>query len=143
MLKQALKLAFVPILIALVVTPVRFSLELAGLPEIYIFPIGLLWLTLAISIYWGFKLADEEYPYRLMLLSLAIYSPVSRIPVFLLWWITKTWELGTHYDIFDNWHQALFGQLFYGSLIQIIPGFLLGSITLAMRRRRDDSAGAT
>ncbi len=51
-------------------------------------------------------------------------------------WITKTWGLGTHYDIFDSWDQALIGQIVYGSLVQIIPGSLLGSLTLAIRRHR-------
>lgn len=134
MFQRALSLAAWPILIALFVTPIRFFLELAGLPENVIFIIGLLWLTLGVSIYWGIQLYDEEHPYLLLLLSLAIFSPVSRIPVFALWWITKTWELGTHYDIFDNWGQALVGQLLWGSLVQIIPGGLLGALTLAIRR---------
>ena len=136
MIQRALKLAAVPVLISLFVTPVRFFLELAGIPEVYIFLIGLLWLTLAVAVYWGIRLSDEEHPYLLLLLSLVIFSPISRIPVFVLWWITKTWELGTHYDIFDNWGQALVGQLVYGSLVQIIPGVLLGSLILAIKRHR-------
>ena len=123
-----------PVLISLFVTPVRFFLELAGIPEVYIFLIGLLWLTLAFAVYWGITLSTEEHPYRLLLLSLVFFSPPSRIPVFVLWWITKTWGLGTHYDIFDSWDQALVGQLVYGSLVQIIPGGLLGSLTLAIKR---------
>ncbi|MCK5371110.1 MAG: hypothetical protein KAQ62_21265 [Cyclobacteriaceae bacterium] len=136
MFLQALHLAKIPVLIAMFVTPVRFFLELAGLPENIIFIIGLLWLTMAIAVYWGIKLFEEEHPYLLILLSLIIFSPISRIPVFVLWWITKTWELGTHYNIFDNWTQALIGQLVYGSLVQIIPGFILGSLTLAIMRYR-------
>ena len=135
MIQRALKLALLPVVISLVVTPVRFFLELLGMPEVYIFPIGLLWLTLAFAVYWGVRLSDEDHPYQLLLLSLIVFSPPSRFPGFVLWWITKTWELGTHYDIFDSWDQALVGQLFYGSLVQIIPGFLLGSLTLVIRRR--------
>ena len=131
---QAYNLAKIPILIAMFVTPVRFFLELAGVPTVYVFPIGLLWLSLGISIYWGFRLSDEAHPYRLLWLSLALFSPPSRFPVFLLWWITDTGGLGTHYDMFDSWDQALIGQLFYGSLLQIIPGGMLGSLTLAIRR---------
>lgn len=136
MIKHALSLAAVPVLISLFITPVRFFLELAGVPTVFVFLIGLLWLTLAISIFWGIKLSVEEHPHRLLLLSLLIFSPASRFPVFVLWWITKTWELGTHYDVFDSWEQALIGQLVYGSLIQIIPGFLLGALTLAIMRHR-------
>jgi len=136
MFLRALSLAKTPVLIAMFVTPIRFFLELAGLPENVIFIIGLLWLTLVFAVYWGIKLFTEERPYQLLLLSLVIFSPVSRIPVFVLWWITKTWELGTHYDIFDNWVQALVGQLVYGSLVQIIPGFILGSLTLAIMQYR-------
>ena len=142
MIQRALKLATLPVLISLVVTPVRFFLELAGIPEVYIFPIGLLWLTLAFAVYWGVRLSDEEHPYRLLMLSLVFFSPPSRFPVFVLWWVTKTWELGTHYDIFDSWDQALVGQLVYGSLSQIIPGVLLGSLTLVIRRRWVRRGGA-
>ena len=136
MIQRALRLAALPVLISLFVTPVRFFLELAGIPEVYIFLIGLLWLTLAFAVFWGIRLSDEEHPYRLLWLSLVFFSPPSRFPVFVLWWITKTWGLGTHYDIFDSWDQALVGQLVYGSLVQIIPGGLLGSLTLAIRRRQ-------
>ncbi len=134
MIHRALRLAALPVLISLFITPVRFLLELAGRPEVYIFLIGLLWLTLAFSVYWGIRLSAEEHPYRLLLLSLVFFSPPSRFPVFVLWWITKTWGLGTHYDIFDSWDQALVGQLVFGSLVQISPGGLLGSLTLAIKR---------
>ncbi len=134
LIRRALRLAAWPVLIAMFITPVRFFLELAGVPTVYVFLIGLLWLSLGVSIYWGVRLSAEVQPYRLLWLSLALFSPPSRFPVFLLWWITHTWGLGTHYDMFDSWDQALVGQLFYGSLIQIIPGGLLGSLTLAIRR---------
>ncbi len=136
MLLRALRLAALPVLISLFLTPVRFFLELAGIPEVYIFPIGLLWLTLGFSVLWAIRLSDEEHPYWILLLSLFFFAPPSRVPVFVLWWITKTWGLGTHYDIFDSWDQALIGQIVYGSLVQIIPGSLLGSLTLAIRRHR-------
>ena len=136
MIQRALRLAALPVLISLFVTPVRFFLELAGIPEVYIFLIGLLWLTLAFAVFWGIRLSDEEHPYRLLWLSLVFFSPPSRFPVFVLWWITKTWGLGTHYDIFESWDQALVGQLVFGSLVQIVPGSVLGSLTLAIKRRR-------
>jgi len=141
MIQRALKLAKLPVLISLIVTPVRFFLELIGIPEAYIFPIGLLWLTLVFAVYWGVRLSEEEHPYRILIMSLVFFSPPSRFPVFLVWWVTKKWELGTHYDIFDNWGQALVGQLVYGSLVQIIPGVLVGSLTLSIRRRRARSSG--
>ena len=137
MLLQALRLAKMPIIIAMFVTPVRFFLELAGLPENFIFIIGLLWLTLAFAIYWGIKLYNEKNPYLILLLSLIIFSPISRFPVSVLWWIDTRWEIGTHYSFyFDNFAQATFQQVVYGSLIQIIPGFLLGSLTIAIMQYR-------
>ena len=84
MIQRALKLATLPVLVSLIVTPVRFFLELAGIPEVYIFPIGLLWLTLAFAVYWGVRLSDEERPYRLLMLSLVFFSPPSRFPVFVV-----------------------------------------------------------
>ena len=137
MFLRALSLAKTPVLIATFVTPIRFFLELAGLPENVIFIIGLLWLTLAFSVYWGIKLYNEKHPYRLLLLSLIIFSPVSRFTVFIVWWIDTKWAIGTHYGLyFDNWIQALLNHVVYGALVQIIPGFLLGSMTLAIIRYR-------
>ena len=135
--KLALRLAKTPILIALILTPIRFSLELAGLPESAIFIIGLLWLTLAFAIYWGIKLYNVKGAYLILLLSLAIFSPISRFPVALLWWIDTRWNIGTHYSLyFDNFAQAVFQQMVYGSLIQLIPGFLLGAITITIMRHK-------
>ena len=135
--QHAFRLAKTPIIIALLVTPIRFSLELVGIPEKVIFIIGLLWLTLAFAIYWGIKLYNEKHPYLILLLSLIIFSPISRFPVAVLWWIDTRWEIGSHYSLyFDSFAQATFQQVVYGSLIQIIPGFLLGSITLAIMRHR-------
>lgn len=134
---QALRLAKLPIIISLFVTPVRFYLELAGLPENAIFIIGLLWLTLGFAAYWGIKLFNEKRPYILLLLSLIIYSPVSRFTVFVAWWIDTRWEIGTHYGLyFDDWLMALLNHVVYGSLVQIIPGFILGSLILAIMRYR-------
>ena len=137
MILQALRLAKTPIIISLFVTPIRFLLELAGLPEYAIFIIGLLWLTLAFSVYWGIKLYNEKQPYLLLLLSLIIFSPVSRLTVVAAWWIDTKWEIGTHYGLyFDNWTQIFLNHGVYGALVQIIPGFLLGSLTLAIMRNR-------
>ena len=137
MFLRALSLAKIPVLIAIFVTPIRFFLELVGLPENVIFIIGLLWLTLAFAVYWGIKLYNEKQPYLLLLLSLIIFSPVSRFTVFVVWLIDTKWAIGTHYGLyFDNWIQALLNHVVYGALVQIIPGFLLGSITLAIMRYR-------
>jgi hypothetical protein len=137
MFLRALNLAKTPVLIAMFVTPIRFFLEMAGLPENVIFIIGLLWLTLAVAVYWGVKLYNEKQSYLLLLLSLIIFSPVSRFTVFVVWWIDTKWAIGTHYGLyFDNWVQALLNHVVYGALVQIIPGFLLGSMTLAFMRYR-------
>lgn len=136
MFKRALRLAAWPVLISLFITPVRVFLELAGVPTVFVFPLGLLWLALGFSIFLGTSLGEEDHPYLLLLLSLVIFSPPSRFPVFVMWWIDTKWELGTHYGIFDSLGQALFSQLFWGSVIQVIPGFLLGSVVLAIMRAR-------
>ena len=139
--QRAFNLAKAPIIISMFVTPTRYFLELAGLPENVIFIIGLLWLALAFSVYWGIKLYNENYRYLLLLLSLIIFSPISRIPVAILWWIDTRWEIGTHYSLyFDNFAQAFFQQVVYGSLTQIIPGFLLGSLTLVIMKNRKASS---
>ena len=123
-MREAWTLAFPAVVLAYIVTPVRFTLEYIGISEIYIFLIGLLWLTLGFSIYWGLKLATSSAAYVSLFVTLLIFAPLSRIPVFLAWWFDTTYDIGTHYNIFDNWIQALVSQLFYGSLVQIIPGFI-------------------
>lgn len=134
---KALIIVKLPILISMIVTPLRFSLEFAGLPESYIFLIGLLWLTLAFSVYWGVKLYSYKDSFLLLLLGLFIFSPISRIPVAIFWWIDNKWELGTHYGLyFENWSSALLNHIGYGSLVQIIPGFLVGSITIIIMKRK-------
>ena len=136
-LQQAIHLAKIPIIISLFLTPVRFLLELAGLPEYAIFIFGLLWLTIAFSVYWGIKLYKEKKAYLVLFLSLIIFSPVSRLTVVAAWWVDTRWEIGTHYGLyFDSWTQTLLNQGFYGALVQIIPGFLLGSMTIAIMRYR-------
>ena len=77
--QRALILAKLPIIFAMLITPIRFSLELAGSPEKIIFLIGLLWLTLAFSIYWGIKLFHDKHAFLILLVSLIIFSPISRI----------------------------------------------------------------
>ncbi|MDW3209792.1 MAG: hypothetical protein R8N23_07990 [Reichenbachiella sp.] len=142
--QQAFHLAKIPIVISLFLTPVRFLLELAGLPEYAIFIIGLLWLTLAFSIYWGLKLYTEKKAYLLLLFNLIIFSPVSRLPVVTAWWIDTKWEIGTHYGLyFDNLVQTLLNHVIYGALVQIIPGFILGSMTILIVRYRKSTPEQT
>ncbi|SDS40046.1 hypothetical protein [Winogradskyella sediminis] len=136
-LQQAIYYAKAPIIIALILTPVRYCLELFGLPENAIFIIGLLWLTLGFSIYLGIKIANHKQAFKILLLSLLIYSPISRIPVAILWWVDTKWEIGTHYGLYyDNFGQALLNHVIYGSLVQLVPGFLLGTLTIAIMRYR-------
>lgn len=79
LLNKAIHYAKAPIIIALILTPVRYCLELLGLPENAIFIIGLLWLTLGFAIYLGIKIAMCKQAFIILLLSLLIYSPISRI----------------------------------------------------------------
>ena len=136
--KHVLKLIKTPILIALCITPIRFFLELMGLPERVIFIIGLLWFTLALAIYLGMKIYNKKQSYLLLFLSLLLFSPISRGPVAIFWWIDTKWNIGTHYGMyFNNFGEAILNQVIYGSLVQIIPGFLLGSIIIAIMRNRN------
>lgn len=80
------------------------------------------------------RLGDEEHPHLLLLPSLVIFSPPSRLPVFVMGWIDTKWELGTDDNIFESWGQALFSQLFCGSVIQVIPVFSVGSVVLGIKR---------
>jgi len=134
--KEVLELVKIPILLGLLVTPIRFGLEQLGIPEVYIFLVGLLWFSLGLSIYWGFKLEESSKAPLKLFTALLIFSPISRIPVAVLWWLDRKFEMGSHYGLyFDNFPQALLNHVFYGALIQIVPGFILGMITLALIKR--------
>lgn len=133
----AWRLVRYPILIALALSPIRFAMEYAGLPEKYIFLIGLLWLTLGFAIYWGIKLAGHQKAILMLFLCLCIFSPISRIPVAILWWVDTNWNLGTHYgDYFETFGQALYNQIGYGALVQLIPGFLVGVASLLISQSK-------
>ncbi len=135
--QEVLYLTKTPIIIALFLTPIRFILELIGLPENYIFIIGLLWLTIGISIYWAVRFHYKNRFLLLLLLSLIVYSPISRFPVAIAWWIDTYWSLGTHYGLyFDNFGHVVLNQVVYGSLVQLIPGFLMGSITFVIMKQK-------
>ncbi len=140
MLKRSSNLAALPALISLFVTLARFFGERAELPDPVTFAIGIIWLTLVVAVFWGLRLAGEENPYRLLFLSLVVFALLSRIPVVALWWITRTYGLGTHYDVFDGWGSALVAQFVFGALTQIVPGSLLGAAALAIKRRSDAMA---
>ena len=137
MFKETLALIWFPLVLAILVTPLRFTLEYIGLPEGAIFFIGLLWFTLALSIYLAVKLKNHQSKFLVLFLSLLILSPISRIPVALAWLFDKTYDLGTHYgDYFDSFTQALLNHVFYGSLIQIVPSYALGCIVLMFTSRK-------
>ena len=84
------------------------------------------------------KIYNKKQSYLLLFLSLLLFSPISRGPVAIFWWIDTKWNIGTHYGMyFNNFGEAILNQVIYGSLVQIIPGFLLGSIIIAIMRNRN------
>ncbi|OIQ26994.1 MAG: hypothetical protein BM564_13520 [Bacteroidetes bacterium MedPE-SWsnd-G2] len=134
---EAFQMVKTPIVIAIFITPIRYILELFGIPEHYIFIIGLLWFTLGLSVYLGIKHHQNNRYLVLLLLGLIIFSPISRFPVAIAWLVDTHWQIGTHYSLyFDNFGQALLNHLVYGSLLQIVPGFLIGSITFTIMRHK-------
>ncbi len=132
---RALRFAGAPALIALFVTLARFFGERAELPGAVTYFIGISWLTIFVAIYLGIRLEKEKRPYRLLFLTLLIFALLSRIPVVALWWITKTFSLGTHYDVFSSFSQAFFAQFGLGTVIQVISGGIPGSLTLYFKRK--------
>ncbi|WP_196894395.1 hypothetical protein [Aureivirga marina] len=130
-LKIVFQLVKIPLLIAIFITPIRFTLEYIGIPEKYIFLIGLLWISLFFSIYWSFRIYKRKDSFLILFYFLLILSPISRIPVAIFWWIDVNWNLKTHYGAyFKTFYEALFNHIFYGSLIQLILGFLLGFLVI-------------
>jgi hypothetical protein len=135
MFQRALKLSAWPALISLLITMSRFFAERAELPEMVCFFIGIAWFTVAVGAYLGFALADEEHTYRLLFLALLCFAIFSRIPVTLLWWVTKTYGLGTHYDVFSGWGHVIYAQFLVGVTQQVITGGIVGIITAALKTR--------
>ena len=135
MLEQSWQLARWPAFLSVLVTMARFFSERARLPTGVSFLIGIVWLTLVVGIYLGIRLAQDERPYGTLFLSLAVLAVLSRLPVVALWWVTKTFGLGTHYDVFEGWGQVLVAQLLIGVVLQVISGGLMGIIALHLKRR--------
>jgi len=132
---RALKLAAWPAVISLAVTIARYSAERAGLSDAVTFWLGITWVAVLAGAYYGFRLVAEARPYALLALTMLFLGWLSRIPVVALWWVTKTYGLGTHYDVFAGWGQALALQLLLGPLEHLafgIPGFVI----LALQRRK-------
>ncbi len=142
MFRRALKLSALPALISLFVTSARFFAERAELPESVCFVIGIAWLTLAVGAYLGFYLADEKRPHGLIFLTLLVFAILSRIPVCLLWWITHTGGLGTHYDVFSDWSHVLYAQFIFGVPQQVVTGGIVAVVAVFLKRRiRPESDG--
>lgn len=135
MAKRALKLAIWPAAISLAVTVARFFAERANFPDSVTFWIGITWVAVLTGVYYGFKLAGEARPYALLALTMLCLGWLSRIPAVALWWITKTYGLGTHYDVFESWGSALALQLLLGPLEHLAFG-IPGMAVLAWKRRK-------
>jgi hypothetical protein len=134
MFQRASRLAAWPAFISLFVTLARFFSERAELPGVVSMAIGIAWLTLIVGVYLGIRLAEEERPYRLLFSTLLVFSVLSRIPVVALWWITRHFGLGTHYDVFQSWGSALVAQFGIGVLQQVVTGGILGLIAILLKR---------
>jgi hypothetical protein len=135
MFQRALKLALWPAFISVFVTLARFFSERAELPNPVSMAIGIAWLTLIVGVYLGIRLAEEKRPSGLLFLTLLVFAVLSRIPVVIMWWVTKTYELGTHYDVFQTWGSALAAQFVFGVIQQVITGGLFGLAALYLKRR--------
>ncbi len=135
MLHKAFKQAAWPALISVIVTLARFFSERAAMPNMVSNVIGIFWLTLILAIYLGIRLVGEKRPYGQLFLTLFVFAILSRIPVVVMWWITKTYALGTHYDLFDTWGQALVAQFLYGTTTQMVTGGIVGLLALFLNRR--------
>jgi len=133
--EKAWKLARWPAFISVFVTLARFFSERARLPSGVSFLVGIFWLTLFVGIYLGMRLTEDERPYGTLFLTIAVFAVLSRLPVVVLWWVTKTFGLGTHYDVFEGWAQALGAQFVIGVALQVISGGIMGIIALHLKRR--------
>ena len=136
MLGKAIRLVKFPLALALIVTSLRFFGERADWPSLWTFFLGIIWLTLFVGVYWGFKLSQEDRPFALLCLSLLLFSWLSRIPVVVLWWITTRFSLGTHYDMYQDLSQALVFQFGVSTLVQVAFGAAFGGVALAFARSR-------
>jgi hypothetical protein len=134
-LARALRLAAWPLLASVFVTLLRFLGERLEFPSFLTFLLGIIWLTLIVAAFWGRTLRGEEAPYHLLFITVLAFSLLSRIPVVILWWITSSYELGTHYDMYRNLAQAMLFQFGVSASVQTTAGFLFGSLFLFASRR--------
>lgn len=132
-----------PLALSWLVTLVRFVLEYIGISENYIFIVGLLWFSLGLAIYWSRKFAHKADAFKLIVLLLLVFSPLSRIPVAIAWWVDVEYNLGTHYGwYFDSFSQVLLNHMVYGTLVQLVPSMMVAAISLALLKRLRKSKDA-
>jgi len=134
---EIVRIVSMPLLVAWLVTPLRFTLEYIGINENYIFVIGLLWFSLGLAVYWSLKYANRAYALKLLMVLMIVFSPLSRIPVAIAWWFDVEYQLGTHYGwYFDSFHQVLINHMFYGALIQLLPSLLLAALIIKVQNSK-------
>jgi hypothetical protein len=123
-----------PFAVSVVVTALRFFGERAEVSSAVTFMLGVIWVTLIVAAYWAWKLKEDEKPYRLLFLALFVFAWISRVPIVLLWWVARSFDLGTHYDMYRDFRQALLFQFGVSALVQILAGGVVGSLALVLLR---------
>ncbi len=152
-IKSLIKL---PLAIAIVVIVVRLILEQTGAPDSLIAVFGVTWLHLLVPFYLAIRIAKSGAgkPFLTLLASLAVFTLAARILVaatyslaYALSWEASRFQLagggvvGEEVTPLEGYLLIPLQNLVIAGAAVIAIGMILGSITLAILRRRAPATG--
>jgi hypothetical protein len=109
--------------VSLVVTGVRFALEIVAAPMSWTQPIGIFWLAPAVGALFYVHLREQGRSWRALLRPLTVYALASRGAVALLMLVASALRLGSHYDLSAVTYLWFWGhshRFVRGSLAQVL-----------------------
>ena len=147
-----------PLIVAAVIVVGRVILEQGGAPEGLNAIFGVTWLHLLVPFYFASRIAKsrETKPFLKLLASLSVFTVVTRLllaPVYSLAY-ALSWDaprfalenggvVGEGVTPLQGYFLIPFMNFFFASIAIIAIGMILGSITLAIMRRRASATSTT
>jgi hypothetical protein len=109
--------------VSLVVTGLRFALEIVAAPMSWTQPIGIIYLAPPVGAVFYARLREQGRSWRALALPLTIYALASRGAVAVLMLVASAWRLGSHYDlsaVTRLWFWGHAHEFERGSLAQVL-----------------------
>ena len=136
----------VPLILAALILVVRILLEENGVGSGVTFILGVNWLYFLVPIYFALKIRGD-HPFKDLFKQVLIYGVLTRLMIMVCYILAYQFNWGaTRFSVaggggvgadtaFDGMVQAPLTGLAIGVVFALVIGMIIGSITLAIRRR--------